>query len=123
MLELERRIRAKLTTAARTVGVESEVIPGTAAVEVVFADERVADMEQASFVAPSIPSAIAWFKEQKINLDFVIGTTGSLTYKAARFIRRSFRILILSEGIFTTILIDAWTPNHIKGAGIQFPDP
>jgi len=41
LLELERRIRAKLTTAARTVGVESEVIPGAAAVEVVFADERV----------------------------------------------------------------------------------
>lgn len=40
LLELERRIRAKLTTAARTVGVESEVIPGAAAVEVVFADER-----------------------------------------------------------------------------------
>jgi adenosylhomocysteinase len=35
-----------------------------------------ADSEQANFIAPSIPSAIAWFKEQKINLDFVIGTTG-----------------------------------------------
>jgi hypothetical protein len=40
LLELERRIRAKLTTAARTVGVESEVIPGADTVEVVFADER-----------------------------------------------------------------------------------
>jgi hypothetical protein len=40
LLELERRIREKLTTAARTVGVESEVIPVADAIEVVFADER-----------------------------------------------------------------------------------
>jgi hypothetical protein len=40
LLELERRIRAKLTTAAHTVGVESAVIPGAEAFEVVFADER-----------------------------------------------------------------------------------
>ena len=39
-LQLEWRIRAKLTTDPRTVGVESEVILGADAVEVVFADER-----------------------------------------------------------------------------------
>jgi len=40
LLELERRIRAKLVAAAHTVGIESEVIPGATAIEVVFSDER-----------------------------------------------------------------------------------
>lgn len=40
LLALEDRIRRKLTAAAKTVGVESEVIPGAEALEVVFSDER-----------------------------------------------------------------------------------
>ncbi len=39
LLALEARIRRKLTQAARSIGVESEVIPGGATGEVVFADE------------------------------------------------------------------------------------
>jgi len=40
LLTLEARIRRKLTQAARSIGVESEVIPGGATGDVVFADER-----------------------------------------------------------------------------------
>jgi len=40
LLDLEAKIRHKLAQAAASVGVESEVIPGAATNEVVFADER-----------------------------------------------------------------------------------
>ena len=40
LLELEAKIRNKLAQAAASVGVESQVIPGAATNEVVFADER-----------------------------------------------------------------------------------
>jgi S-adenosylhomocysteine hydrolase len=42
-----------------------------------------ANSEQADFVAPSISSAITKFKERKINLDFVIGTTGNQSVSVA----------------------------------------